>query len=1024
MSGSQKDGTSVGLFIPLPQHIGDLFPKKPEDPSPCHTTFLIVGDVRGREDVFLEIVRHNFADLNHPITAKLGVSPDYFLHPTKDQKVFYMPVRFSDNFTSYRWKLVMALWDAGFEVSDYNPGTWFSHATLGYMPGVHSEWAGVVPQGSWDFNSIEVWGLPEKTALPFGKQATKTPAEKEDQDARELIKKPPSKKPPRQDLRRHRVRNDDPDVEKPGADNDKDLSKNYKKVGGKVKQDKHPKDPGDFWETDNGWGAQSPKGEYSGGNTQEAAEAWAAGGAGQPAPPKAPAPAKKKPAPDPIKEFITAQVSEKHLTDAFPSVFNTVGGDKERKKLIADVHQILSGHLKAMEGGLTEDVLKSAEKAMSKDVKFSYKPKSHSKIASQLADRMFAEKVLCSPEQALGGLREGTEGLAEQKEKALAFYEKFTPKLQKKVAEVFADRLEKLPPGEERDQIEGALDAFEIAVAAQGGDIGDLREEKSSSFKVLAKHLTAKGNASLLLKDVGEQDNKEGRAKIAEAMAEMGDEDLHEMAGGDDGPMAPLSKLLTDTDEWGIAKLDPDRKDSVRELIQVLMLDEMTTIDAFLTELRKHSKKNKDKPKVEEVPKTDEIKKKVLSSKEAKVKISEWAKCIQEASTTEEQESCNTKAQLSQLALYFDEFKDSLPPDNPERLLFQKALDKGDPTIMGQKVVKRKKASLRSFGYNSSNSGHVGATMKKISGLEVLRITKLVDKVASVIEANASHLGLGPEMVRKFASICDQISDQSERFAGFEPDETEETEDKTAGFGYNRSQSYGGDPRWIKAKYPGVDKSGNPFKRGDEVLYWPVTKTLMAGKEADAAWQQFLSEKGDEEGNPYARAASTGKQAADERAEFIKGWKAWCRHGERSKVRGPAQAGFDKAQDYADAGKDPSSGDADDAADEYMEDEERNAHVVSKKAAAPVRDLSKVKPSSLKFTPESAMGHKWVRLYVDNQPTGAQFEEMSRGYTALFWLRDAEGTSWHFPKEAPMAKNIANFKQGLKEGFVFLQAFK
>lgn len=56
-----------------------------------------------------------------------------------------------------------------------------------------------------------------------------------------------------------------------------------------------------------------------------------------------------------------------------------------------------------------------------------------------------------------------------------------------------------------------------------------------------------------------------------------------------------------------------------------------------------------------------------------------------------------------------------------------------------------------------------------------------------------------------------------------------------------RRSYYSKDPRWIKAKYAGVDASGNPFKRGEEVLYYPATKKFYTGKEADEAWRDFTS---------------------------------------------------------------------------------------------------------------------------------------------------------------------------------------
>lgn len=69
---------------------------------------------------------------------------------------------------------------------------------------------------------------------------------------------------------------------------------------------------------------------------------------------------------------------------------------------------------------------------------------------------------------------------------------------------------------------------------------------------------------------------------------------------------------------------------------------------------------------------------------------------------------------------------------------------------------------------------------------------------------------------------------------------------------YRRSSSYSGDPRWITAKYNGIDSKGKPFKKGEEVLYFPNGKKFYTGAEAEKAWKDFLSAKGDEEGMPYA----------------------------------------------------------------------------------------------------------------------------------------------------------------------------
>lgn len=59
-----------------------------------------------------------------------------------------------------------------------------------------------------------------------------------------------------------------------------------------------------------------------------------------------------------------------------------------------------------------------------------------------------------------------------------------------------------------------------------------------------------------------------------------------------------------------------------------------------------------------------------------------------------------------------------------------------------------------------------------------------------------------------------------------------------------RSGRYSGDPMWIKARRPGVDVNGKPFKRGAEVLYYPSTKSIISGKEAEQAWREFEAARG------------------------------------------------------------------------------------------------------------------------------------------------------------------------------------
>jgi DNA-binding ferritin-like protein len=55
-----------------------------------------------------------------------------------------------------------------------------------------------------------------------------------------------------------------------------------------------------------------------------------------------------------------------------------------------------------------------------------------------------------------------------------------------------------------------------------------------------------------------------------------------------------------------------------------------------------------------------------------------------------------------------------------------------------------------------------------------------------------------------------------------------------------------GDPYWMTAKYPGKDHKGNPFKKGDRVFYYPRTKTILTGPEAEQASRDFDAARFDE----------------------------------------------------------------------------------------------------------------------------------------------------------------------------------
>ena len=57
---------------------------------------------------------------------------------------------------------------------------------------------------------------------------------------------------------------------------------------------------------------------------------------------------------------------------------------------------------------------------------------------------------------------------------------------------------------------------------------------------------------------------------------------------------------------------------------------------------------------------------------------------------------------------------------------------------------------------------------------------------------------------------------------------------------------YRNDPRWLIARYPGKTRDGQAFKKGDRVLYYPATKTFLAGEKAEQGWRDFEAAAFDE----------------------------------------------------------------------------------------------------------------------------------------------------------------------------------
>ena len=187
--------------------------------------------------------------------------------------------------------------------AENDPADQYGGGALGYVWRVGQQWWSMAPEEN---KAVRRHSQHDAVSAlrHVWRSATKSKAEKDDEEAERLTRPAPTKKPPRKDLRRERVKDedDDKDTGRANAENDKDLSLNYKKVArrfhaevlqelgdldlmrlakGKVDKDQPEKGPGDYWEAKGGWRAWPPKGDSStNAESEEAAKAIAEGGGG------------------------------------------------------------------------------------------------------------------------------------------------------------------------------------------------------------------------------------------------------------------------------------------------------------------------------------------------------------------------------------------------------------------------------------------------------------------------------------------------------------------------------------------------------------------------------------------------------------------------------------------------------------------------------------------------------------------------------------------------------------------------
>ena len=116
------------------------------------------------QGLLVETLKDIFRGWSWPeVTANLkGLS--YF--ENEDQKIPHAAVEFDKDLLGLRLKIKQALREKGLGIDEKFVG-FRPHVTLGYID-PEEEFQGKCPEGSWKFDSIELWGFPKVHKFPLG----------------------------------------------------------------------------------------------------------------------------------------------------------------------------------------------------------------------------------------------------------------------------------------------------------------------------------------------------------------------------------------------------------------------------------------------------------------------------------------------------------------------------------------------------------------------------------------------------------------------------------------------------------------------------------------------------------------------------------------------------------------------------------------------------------------------------------------------------------------------------------------
>lgn len=669
-----------------------------------------------------------------------------------------------------------------------------------------------------------------------GVLGTLSPAEREEREVERLSKPAPSKKPPRRDLRRTLVKDEDLRGKDP---EDRDLSLNYKKVGGKVPRDKHPKEPGDYWQTESAWGVWPKSSKHpTSAPDEEAAKnlaEGAQGGQAAPAAPKKP-PAAQDPGADlrrKIDKVLAGLGSgDKDVRDALDDVLALDGKDfRKASKALLDRIEERKAALLDNQTGWAAEAAGAAETALEEDEDLSPED-----LGKRAAEMLFMDRVLTNPANLAGTPLSTTPLGAEDLEKrGIVAYHTFrdlTPALRSAALEKAGAALTSMDEDDpRRPELDRIIDGLALACYLEGEDpvfemqVGDppnspgkelprdeakglfdfidpkdwgggkktkdphdllgskgqteevrLRPPMSPSFTKLAQLLDQEGEATALVMSPDDFYGPRGRTAIARALDQASDEDLAEYL--QDTPFDGLGEALN------LEHLGPAQRAALRDAIKRVSLEDMTTIQGVLAGLKKEAKPSRGGKKSPLTEVAAKARRQAAEDAEMSRAVRETVKCLSSGSGRDECEQQVAQLVLSGLEA-FDKAVErlsgesgfELDPQDPHLAKVRHAVKTGDLSVLDQIVVKPGSLAPLSEDKDREDTTTMAAKPAPVSRKAADEISLNVDRLANLIANEAEALGVSPKLAAKFCRAADEVADAVDRKAGIQRSAAQRTAD-------------------------------------------------------------------------------------------------------------------------------------------------------------------------------------------------------------------------------------------------------